>query len=262
MKQDVLDALSGRFPERIPSKETLNHPGLISHVAGFDVFDDTPRAFDIAWERLGITMHPGLPEGNAPRPRVVGGTWEENGWRYSDVGVYPTSMPVEHARDIPKDSDDWVFEYDTSRDDFDLDTLVEEKCARNRAFREHFGGRAVMYDLYYTTLFMWAVVTFDWEPFMLAAGTDPERFDRELWEPWSRISRKHLRALASTDEEVVFCHDDLAMSTGPVRLSIELSLSPSRYSMTRYGSPQGDTPTSKTSIMLLCLIAAAAWASR
>ena len=74
MRQDVLDALSGEFPNKIPNKETLNHPGIINHVAGFDVFDDTPPAFDIAWRKLGIDIHVPLPEGNAPRPKVSGGT--------------------------------------------------------------------------------------------------------------------------------------------------------------------------------------------
>ena len=65
MKQDVLDALSGRFPNKIPSKETLNHPGIIDLVTGFNVFDDTPQAYDIAWRKLGIDIHSALPGGNA-----------------------------------------------------------------------------------------------------------------------------------------------------------------------------------------------------
>ena len=227
MKQDVLDALSGKFPKKLPSKETLNHPGIINRLAGFDVYDDTSRAFDIAWRRLGIDVHPPLgddslldyPKGaptNAPRPKVPGGTWEENGLRYSDIGVYPTTMPVEHAAFMDKSADDWVFRCNTSRDDFNLDQRTEDWRRLNAAFRVRFDDRAVMYHLYYTTLFMWAVVTFGWEPFMLAAATDPVRFDETLWEPWARVSRKNFEALAAMDEEVVFCHDDLAIVSGPV----------------------------------------------
>src|ERR1017187_8673786 len=120
MKQDVLDALSGRFPSVIPSKETLNHPGIINQVCGFDVFDDTPRALEIAWEKLGIDIHTALPGGNAPRPRVPGGTWSERGHHCADIGVYPTRVPMEYAQGIPKNTDDWPFLYDTSVDDFDL----------------------------------------------------------------------------------------------------------------------------------------------
>jgi hypothetical protein len=86
----------------------------------------------------------------------------------------------------------------------------------NATFRERFGDLAVMYSLYYTTLFQWPIVMFDWEPFLYAAGSDPERFDDHLWKPWAEISRKQFEAMAAMDEEVVFCHDDLTMSTGPV----------------------------------------------
>ncbi len=216
MKQDVLAALSGKFPRRIPCKESLNDPKIVSHAAGFDVFDDTPRAFDLAWRKLGIDIHVALPAANAPRPKVPGGTWVDGGKVYADIGVKPTSMPVEHCPGMDKSKDDWVFDYDTSRDDIDLAKEIAAVRAVNSGFRRHFGDLAVMYHLYYTTLFMWPVVTFDWEPFLINAATDPERFDRVLWEPWSRISRKYFESLAAMDEEVVFCHDDLVITTGPV----------------------------------------------
>ena len=216
MRQDVLDALSGKFPNKIPSKETLDHPGIIRYVTGIDVYDDTPRAFDIAWRKLGIDIHVAGPEQNAPRPKVPGGTWEEDGYRYSDYGVYPTRMPLEHAVGTPKTDDEWMFRYDTSQDDFDLQQTVAELRAKNAAFNARYGEWAVLYHLYYTTLFMWPVVTFDWSPFMMAAASDPVRFDELLWQPWSRISRKHFETLAAMDEPVVFCHDDLGMTAGPV----------------------------------------------
>jgi len=243
MKQDVLDALSGRFPRRIPSKETLNHPGIISRVAGFDVFEDTPRAFDMAWRKLGIDVHTPLPRENALRPKAPGGTWEEGNLRYGDIGVYPTTMPKEYCPEMDKGDPDWAYRYDASRDGF----LPEDDAARmpedelhasfrrrgglqgegrmgrredlfeiSRTFRRRFGDGAVMYHLYYTTLFMWPVVKFGWEDFMMAARMDPERFDECLWEPWSRVSREYFEAIARTDDEVVFTHDDLAMATGPV----------------------------------------------
>jgi hypothetical protein len=216
MRADVLDALSGRFPARVPSKESLDHPGIISRVAGFDVYEDTPRAFEIAWRRLGIDIHVPPPTGNAPHPRVPGGTWEEKGRRFSDYGVFPTGMPVEPAPAVEKQDDDWVFRYDVSVHDFDLAAKTAELRAMSGEFRARFKDLAVLYHLYYTTIFMWPVVTFGWESFLLAAASDPERFEEVLWKPWARISRKNFEALAAMDEEVVFCHDDLAMSTGPI----------------------------------------------
>ena len=241
MKTDVIDALSGRFPKRIPSKETLNHPELIRRVAGVDVFEDTPRAYETAWRKLGIDVHPPLPRGNAPRPRVPGGTWEEGNLRYADLGVYPTSMPKEHCPELDKSDPDWIYRYDPAGDGFlaDEESVPEEALhpsfregggahgegrmgrrealfEMSRDFRNGFGDAAVMYHLYYTTLFMWPVVTFGWEDFLTAAGTDPERFDAHFWEPWSRVSREYFETIAGTDDEVVFTHDDLTTSTGPM----------------------------------------------
>lgn len=216
MKQDVLDALSGRFPGKIPCKETLNHPGIIQYVSGLDVYDHSPQAFDIAWRKLGIDIHVPLMTENARRPRVPGGTWEEDGRVYSDYGVYPTSMPVHPPGMGDAHAEEVAFNYRPDQDDFDLPAGIANLRATNAAFRAHFGDLAVMYDLYYTTLFMWPVVTFEWIPFMLAAASDPQRFDEQLWQPWAAISRKHFEVLAASDEEVVFCHDDLAMSDGPV----------------------------------------------
>jgi len=216
LKQDVLDALSGRFPGKIPSKETLNHPGIINLLSGLDVYEQTPAAFDITWQRLGIDIHVPLMKENTTRPRVPGGTWVEDDRIYSDYGVFPTSMPLILPGSTFALSEEQIFSYDPGRDDFNLADAIRDYRIYNQAFRTHFSDLAVMYELYYTTLFMWPVVTFEWIPFMLAAASDPQRFDECLWQPWTRISRKHFEVLAACDEEVVFCHDDLAMGKGPV----------------------------------------------
>ena len=216
MKQDVVDALSGRFPRRIASKETLNHPGIINHASGLDVFQDTSQAFEIAWNALGIDIHPPAPTESAPPPKAPGGTWEEGNTRYADLGVHPTSMPLEHCPELDKSDPDWIYQYQVV---LDREALEREAAALRRAsldFRSRFGERAVFYHLYYTTLFMWPIVTFGWEPFLLAAASDPERFDRHFWQPWTEVSRLKCQALAALDDEVVFTHDDLTVSTGPV----------------------------------------------
>jgi hypothetical protein len=215
VRQDVLDALSGRFPRRIPTKETLNHPRLVTEVSGVDVFTDTPRAFALAWERLGIDIHAEVTE-NAPPPRVPGGTWVEAGTRYADLGVFPTSMPVEHLPGYDLSDPESVYSYDPGRDDIRVEEQARALRRANADFRARHGERAVHYHLYYTTLFMWAVVTFGWEAFMTAAALDPERFDRAFWQPWAETSRRHVEALCCMDEEVLFVHDDIAVSTGPV----------------------------------------------
>jgi len=242
MKQDVIDALSGRFPKCIPSKETLNHPGIIKYVTGIDPFEDTPKAFELAWERLGIDIHVAKPTTNAPRP-FSQDTWQEGNLRFSPLGVYPTSAPIEFCPEIQKDDIDWPFLHDASQDGF-LSPDMEEKIANAEMhatfrpegglagegqqgtieqlsaitsdFNNYFGDKAVQYHIYYTTLFMWPVVKFGWESFMLAAAVYPERFDEMLWKPWAEVSRKYTELAATLDSEVIFMHDDLVAGSGPV----------------------------------------------
>lgn len=157
-----------------------------------------------------------MPEGVVRRPKAPGGTWIEGNTRYADMGVFPTSMPVEHLPHLDKSAEDWVYQYDPSNDDFDLNQRIADLRKSNQAFRSYFGELAVHYHLYYTTLFMWPVVKFDWEPFLMAAGMEPERFNERFWKPWAQISRKHVEALSAMDEEVIFSHDDLVSGTGPI----------------------------------------------
>jgi len=243
MKQDVLNALSGKFPSLIPSKETLNHPDFIEEITGIDPYKDTPGAFAAAWPALGIDIHVPLPRANSSPPTVSGGTWEEGNLRFSDMGVYPTTATIEYCPDIDKSDPDWLYSYRVCREAFLPDKQFSccAEAQRQASFRRAgglqgegqlgpaaqlqeisdsfvraFQDEAVMYHLYYTTLFMWPVVEFGWEAFLLAAASDPDRFDDVFWQPWSQISREYFEVAAQLPDEVIFCHDDLVMSTGPV----------------------------------------------
>jgi len=210
----VIAALSGAVPSRTPTREALNHPCLVRRVSGIDPWDSPADAFSEAWRKLSIDVHAAVPA-TAPRPRVPGGTWVEDGWRYADLGVFPTAVRVSYLDDLDHSREDWIYAYDPRRDDVDPVALAGELAAAHAEFRRRHGDLAVQYHLYYTTLFMWPIVTFDWEPFLAAAALDPERFDRHFWQPWAEISRRNVEALAAMGEEVVFVHDDLATARGP-----------------------------------------------
>ncbi len=240
MKSDVIDALSGRFPKHIPSKETLNHPGIMQYVTGINPFENTPDAFEQTWERLSIDIHVAKPTANAVRP-LSSDTWQEGNLVFSPLGVYPTSATKEYCPDIKKNDIDWPFLYDATQDVFLSPALrrgipnaemhstfrpegglpgegyqgtVEELRKITSNFNQHFGDKAVQYHIYYTTLFMWPVVKFGWEAFMMAVTIDPERFDEVLWKPWTEVSRKYTETAATLDSEVIFMHDDLVSGAG------------------------------------------------
>lgn len=243
MEKDVLNALSGIFPEKIPCKETLNHPGFIEYVTGINPFEDTPKAFRVAWDKLGIDIHVPLPKENVLPLKQSGDTWSEGNLRFNDMGVYPTSTVIEYCPNMDKSDTDWMLNYDVSRDGFleikNIEKLHETEMHASfrpagglqgegrlgtieqlrefaKDFKLNFGDKAVMYHLYYTTLFMFPVVKFGWESFMMGALIYPDEFDEKLWKPWSEISRKYAEVAATLDTEVVFFHDDLVSGTGPL----------------------------------------------
>ena len=242
MKRDVLDALSGIFPERIPCKETLNHPGFIEYVTGINPFEDTPQAFKLAWEKLGIDIHVPLPKGNALPPKLQESSWKEGNLCLTGMGVYPTSTVAEYCPELDKSGPDWILNHDISKDGF-LEENIPAKIPEaelHASFRQEgglqgegrlgtigqlrqldldfkltFGEKAVMYHLYYNTLFMFPVVKFGWESFLLGALNYPDDFDEKLWKPWAEISRRYSEVAAGLNTEVVFYHDDLVSATGP-----------------------------------------------
>lgn len=242
MKRDVINALSGIFPERIPSKETLNHPEFIEHVTGINPFENTALAFRIAWEKLGIDIHVPLPKENALPPVLRGTTWQEGNLNLASIGVYPTSTVAEYCPGLDKSIPDWILNYNVSKDGFLEENVqgkipeaemhasfhpagglqgegqlgtIEQLRQLDRDFKLNFGDKAIMYHLYYTTLFMFPVVKFGWESFLMGALIYADDFDEKLWNPWSEISRKYAEVAATLDSEVVFFHDDLVSGTGP-----------------------------------------------
>jgi hypothetical protein len=214
VRQDVIDALSGSVPSRIPTREALNHAGLVQRVSGIDPWESPADAFSETWRKLSIDVHGPAPVA-AVRPRVPGGTWVQDGWRYADIGVFPTAARISYLDDLDRTGEDWIYAYDPRRDDVDAAALARELGAEHAEFHARFGDLAIHERLYFTLLFTWPIVTFDWEPFVAAAALDPVQFDRCFWQPWAEISRRHVEALAAMGEEVLFVHDDLATSRGP-----------------------------------------------
>ena len=68
---------------------------------------------------------------------------------------------------------------------------------------------------FYNTVFTWAIRTFGWEQFMLAAAYDEQGFDRIL-EGFTNISEKVVQAHIRAGIPVFLCHDDIVWTSGHV----------------------------------------------
>ncbi|AQQ70088.1 Uroporphyrinogen decarboxylase (URO-D) [Limihaloglobus sulfuriphilus] len=217
MKSDVNDWALGNAG-KILSKETLNHPGIISKVSRLDVYGNTPEAYLRAYEALGIDIINRVPAENAPAPAEFAEKryHPDKPYSFTSLGVYDTAFRERFEVSSPEDV--YSLDIDSLRYD-DLIVPVPHPCSRDDIkFREKLlGGTGMYYPMLYTTLFMWAVETLGWENFMVAAITEPQRFTRHFFEPCAEKSRRIVDEIAEASENpFIFLHDDLADANGPV----------------------------------------------
>ena len=220
MRTDVLAWLDGRPTAKRPSKETLNHPGIIALASGRDPFTDTADAFLDAYRALGIDIINVVPESNAPPPAPPGTFVSRKNGTVQDsyLGVFNASSRVRFPFATVEDfwrADPAALRYD----ELDLPGAQYAMACTPEAIERKMrrtGNAGLYYYQLYTTLFMWGVEALGWEIFLLAAAEDPERFDRHFLQPVFEKSKALVTMLAALDAPFVFCHDDIAMATGPV----------------------------------------------
>ena len=216
MKSDVLALAALNKTSKRPSKETLNHPGLIRLASGLDPFQETKNAYLKAYESLGIDMINRVPEENAPQPLKPGEVVDlGNGYKKSYLGLYDSYSRVKFPF---TDVDDFFNADDIN---FDYDQLITpvphrlEKMEIERKMRL-LGDTGLYYYMLYTTLFMWGVEVLGWEIFMLASSLDPAGFRHKFLDVAFEKSLRAIETLSTIDSPFVFVHDDLANAAGPV----------------------------------------------
>jgi hypothetical protein len=215
---DVEKWADGERGEKLVSKETLNHRGLMELVSGMDVYEQTPEAYRRTYEALGIDIINRVPLCNAPEPTPTGDSRTVPGrpYRRGSLGVYDTVMRHTYLCGTPEDV------WSLSMSDLSYEDLLvpvphpctaKDICEREAAL----GDVGLYYPMLYTTLFMWPVEFLGWEVFMVAAGMEPDRFHEHVLLPCATKSRAIVTAIAeASDTPFVFVHDDLASANGPM----------------------------------------------
>lgn len=217
MKHDVLSAFCDkRIISKRPSKETLNHAGLVYLASGIDPYLDTRQAYLEAYRSLGIDILNRVPSSNVVR--TLGPSESEscgNGYRRAYIGLYDTFFREKFPF---HDVDDF---FAATVHDLDYNKLITPvphsiDPDRIRLKMDTAGEIGLYYYMFYTTLFMWGVEYLGWEIFMMAAALDPVRFDEQFLGIAFETSRRYLDRLSDIDSPFVFVHDDLADKSGPV----------------------------------------------
>jgi len=225
-RQRALDALALKPADKIAWYEHVFHLGVVSHYTGIDPRQHPTEAwvkmlqtFDMDMIGIGQIPTPGEDfydalgdeTARAIRARLdarekIEGSFSEEGtnWKASTGFI----------------TEEDVYTYDPNGNSKfpSVDVLASEHRPRLRVAQQRrqcqlIGDQCLVIPDIYTTLFMWPVVIFDWEQFLLAAGMDEERFDGVM-ERFFEISKKDIEYWASQDICSILLHDDLCMTSG------------------------------------------------
>lgn len=209
-------AINLEFASRIASQESLDHPEFIKQITGIDPFEKPAEATLAACDALNIDWLFYVPMQSL---RVKPGetvTRESDGMQFVEWGFTGS-----HWEDEPPFKDvDEILVYNPLEDQDGKVYVVSEAYRRARiedarVGRELAGDRAFVSGLYYTTLFQFNIMAFGFENFLIAAMSDPQRFD-EILDQFTQISIANLTEWVKDDCPICVCHDDLAIGQGLV----------------------------------------------
>ena len=229
-QSDAYQALMGRAPRRIPNWEPLANPYFEELVTGIDPWQKPRSARLKLMEKYKIDLM-SVPADDTPLPRPesdidvvrssegdVRSRWDkgstatwQHGKHFHSIDDVLAYEPLKHL-DL-RDETSIVENRDYSVDDETLFREYAEKKQREFAARP--SEPPVRVGGFYNTLFMWLLLTFDWELFLELAAAHTEQLKRLLAD-FAVINRRVFGVLARLDIDAVLCHDDICMAAGPV----------------------------------------------
>ncbi len=219
-------ALSGGMPTHIPHWEHWSNPDAETFITGIDHYAQ-PRQARLRLNELYPELRLAVPEDDTPVPRpegrfADGADAEDHSVRWGD-GATAT---FEHGEALFPDEES-VFRFSPlAQGDFRKFPVIEELDFRDEAdlyrqlLKRHglddtqpVAVDSTAMPWFYNTMFMWPVLTFGWENFLLNCMDD--RFER-LMEEFAEINRRVFRCFARLPANFVLCHDDICTTRGPV----------------------------------------------
>ena len=214
-KSRALKAMNLEWTDRVPAQEWIDHPEFIKKITGIDPFEHPTEAVVKLLKVLDMDWYVGIPEKS--RKFKDGETSKtEDGVKYTEWGFTGSQWEDEH---IFKDEEE-VLSYNPFTDTSNKVQIVTEKYRQGRINdcikgQPLAGDTTLVTGLYYTTLFQSFILAFGWELFLITARLEPERFKRTI-ELFTQFSIKNIEKWVAADTDVIFCHDDLALTRGLV----------------------------------------------
>lgn len=213
---------TGKGPSKLPHWEHWSNPNAATYITGIDYYE-APRSCMLKMNELYPFIEFGVPASDDPIPRPEDqedkgkGRWgahnrnhwqqEEAGHRFNSIEECLAFSPLEQA-----DFSGWNVVVDG---DFSSEEVIYERFRKR--YPEEWGDRSPeglpTRAYFYNTMFMWPMLTFGYENFMLMS-LEPE-FER-IMDEFAEINRRVFGAIARLPVNFMVSHDDIVLPNGPV----------------------------------------------
>ncbi len=217
-RAEALQAMCLEAPPYIPKYDWLDHPDLMAEVSGLDPFEHPTEAHRICIEKLRMDWVAGV-HGRGMRFKE-GEVIVAHGGRkkYTEWGISGSEWDAVPDRfQTPED----VLAFDPFTSDTSDIPVLDPEWPENIPdwvlhSREVLGDAALVTGCYYCTLFMWFVMTFGWELFLVTAASHPREFSHLIARFAELTAQLYRNWVAKDDLPVFHTHDDIAMTRGLV----------------------------------------------
>jgi hypothetical protein len=220
--RDAYDSFMGLGPKRIGHWEHWSNPDAESVLTGVDYYAH-PRLCRLKMSELYPQLNLWVPPTDDPKPRPEEqadkdkGRWGDSyrdHWQQSEAGKRFRS-PEDMLRFSPLEQGDFSGWHVVVDGDFRSEEVVYQRYRKNypAEWGDQAPGRSTTMVGFYNTMFMWPMLVFGYENFMMLC-LEPE-FER-IMDEFAEINRRVFRAFARLPVNFVVCHDDIVLTNGPV----------------------------------------------
>ena len=220
-RERALAAVNLQRTDRIPSFDGItSHPGFIAKLSGLDPRRDWTETVIKCLTKLDAdVIGAGVPSYGRTKPREfinTDKTTYSKGKAYTKMGFGSTAWTIDFHSRFPDVKS--VLDYDP-HDDEEISSVAEAACEYVKKHEEDqsfYNNYVLVSQGIYKSLFMWPVMTFGWEMFLLAAAEEPYEFGKVI-SRFADVSMKYFSAWSEAENLIIFSsHDDLCMTRGPV----------------------------------------------
>ena len=213
--QRAIKTINFQPSDGIAHLENLDHPQFMQELIGYNPWDNPRQAYVDAYKALDVDWVIGIPDQSVKFKPNESSHYAEDGTVYTEWGLSGSSWRKEYQF---HDSES-VLAFDplvnSSGEKLVTREYNQKQIERRRADQKLMGDSALVSGLYYTTLFQYGIMIFDWELFLTTAASEPTRFQKVL-EGFAEVSRRNLSMWAQEDVNLIYMHDDIAMEQGMV----------------------------------------------